>query len=128
MLSRPARSRMEIAIASRIPVMSWHRWLAMSALLLAVACSAAPSREVALHAGRREWIGPFGSGVLDLREDSSFCLSVRNEHSDACLEVSGKWRPLDVSCMWPADRSKQVTLLVRDSHASHPNADEAATW
>ena len=82
--------------------------------VLVVACAAAPSEASPPRVGRHEWIGPWGSGVLDLRPDSTFSLSWGRSGEQQTL-VSGTWEP----------RSEGVALLVRESRVG---TDRFGPW
>ena len=73
--------------------------------LLAVACATSAAADESC-VGRREWIGPFGSGYLRLDRDSSFVLSVHR--CGARQQITGAWQTSDASfASWPTASPRQ---------------------
>lgn len=97
-------------------IMLRGRSAAVALVLLAVGCGAAPSGEVASPVGTREWVSPFGSGHLHLREDSTFCLSLEGAPIGVPRELRGDWR---------GDPPDGVVLVVRDRSLPQPSDGDA---
>ena len=89
--------------------------------LLALACASPAVADRGSFVGAREWFGPLGTGHLDLREDSSFRLTLLlalPDDSGLRQELAGSWEPRGPHA---------ITLHVRESHALVSNAGDVAS-